>query len=147
VNAGGDLYCLGDRTDGPWRVGIRDPDRGDEIVVVLNVADAAVATSGDYQRYFEYDGIRYHHILDPQTGRPARRARSATVIAPTAERADALATAAFVAGPDAGIQLLDGLENAEGMIIDLAGDLHTSARFGEYVALRQARNRDNEVES
>lgn len=98
VNAGGDLYALGSIEGRPWRVGIRDPDDPQEIVEVLHVADAAVATSGDYQRYLERDGIRYHHVLDPATGRPARLVRSSTVVAPTAEEADALATGLFVQG-------------------------------------------------
>jgi FAD:protein FMN transferase len=98
VNAGGDMYALGNIKGRPWRIGIRDPDDPNEIIEVLHVSDAAVATSGDYQRYFERDGTRYHHILDPSSGRPARHLRSSTVVAPTAEEADALATALFVTG-------------------------------------------------
>ena len=147
VNAGGDLYCLGRRSDGPWRVGIRDPDDAEGIALVLHIEDAAVATSGDYQRYFDYDGIRYHHILDPRSGMPARRARSATVVASSTEYADALATAAFVSGAEAGIRLLDGLEGVEGMIIDSVGVVHESARFGRFVADPPPSNRDYEVRS
>ncbi|MBT8399647.1 MAG: FAD:protein FMN transferase, partial [Rhodothermia bacterium] len=82
VNAGGDLYCLGTNEGKPWRVGVRDPDDASSVIHVLHVTDAAVATSGDYQQYFDYEGVRYHHILNPETGRPARMVRSATVIAP-----------------------------------------------------------------
>ena len=101
VNAGGDLYCLGTNDGEPWRVGIQDPDPSESgqvsVLTAVEVVDASVATSGDYQRYFEAGGVRYHHLLDPTTGLPARRARSATVIATSTERADALAPSAAAA--------------------------------------------------
>ncbi len=99
VNAGGDLRVIGRRGDRPWRIGIRDPF-GKGVAASLQLdGDRSVVTSGDYERYFEYDGRRYHHLLDPRTGRPARGLASVTVVADTAERADAAATALFVAGP------------------------------------------------
>lgn len=106
VNAGGDLYAMGTVDGRPWRVGIRHPDSAEEMIEVLHISDAAVATSGDYQRYFFEAGERYHHILDPATGRPGRLVRSATVVAPSAEEADAMATALFVQG-EAGLTTLD----------------------------------------
>ncbi len=134
VNAGGDMFCLGTAGGEPWRVGVRDPDEAEEILLVLNVADAAVATSGDYQQFFEYDGVRYHHILDPRDGQPARGVRSATVVTTTAERADALATALFVLGADEGLKWLDGIPDAEGLVVDLDGSLRFTEGMRTYVA-------------
>jgi len=99
INAGGDLKVIGRHGDRPWRVGIRDP-RGKGVLAVLDVHDGeAVFTSGDYERYFMWQGRRYHHIIDPRTGYPAEGTRSVTVIHSDAATADAAATALFVAGP------------------------------------------------
>ncbi len=99
IDAGGDIRVIGTKPGGaPWRIGIKNP-RGPGIVKVLEVKDAAVATSGDYENFFEKDGIRYHHLLDPRTGYPARGFQSVTVVSRTCMEADALATAIFVAGP------------------------------------------------
>lgn len=101
VNAGGDLVALGRRGDRPWRIGIQRPGAGD-VLASLDLTDGeAVVTSGDYERGFSYGGRDYHHILDPRTGRPARGARSVTVLHDHAGVADAAATALFVAGPGA----------------------------------------------
>ena len=100
VNAGGDLRAIGAKGGTPWRIGIRNP-RGPGAIAVLEVAgDESVFTSGDYERYFEWEGVRYHHIIDPRTGRPATGIASATVIHRDATTADAAATALMVAGPD-----------------------------------------------
>jgi thiamine biosynthesis lipoprotein len=98
VNVGGDLVTLGHRPDGEaWVVGVRDPQDPARIARCLRVSDRAVATSGDYRRYFDWHGQRYHHLLDPATGAPARSGRhSATVEAVTCLEADARATAALV---------------------------------------------------
>ncbi len=97
VNAGGDLYALGSSPDGDdWKVGIRDPDDVEGTIAEVAVRDAAVATSGDYQRYFEHGARRYHHLLDPDTGAPrVTGERSLTVEAGTCMVADAAATTAF----------------------------------------------------
>ncbi|MFO8173181.1 MAG: FAD:protein FMN transferase [Gemmatimonadota bacterium] len=98
VNLGGDLYAMGVSQDGdPWRVGVQSPDDPGALVATLPMSDRGVATSGDYQRYFEYGGQRYHHLLDPRTGAPSRiEMRSVTVAAATCMDADAAATTAFV---------------------------------------------------
>jgi len=98
VNLGGDLYAMGVSEDGdPWKVGVRSPDDPGSLVATLPMSDVGVATSGDYQRYFEYGGRRYHHLLDPRTGAPAMiRKRSVTVAAQRCMDADAAATTAFV---------------------------------------------------
>lgn len=99
VNAGGDLRVLGRHGGRPWRVGIRDPQGG--LLAAVEVADGeSVFTSGTYERQFEYAGIRYHHIIDPRTGWPARGLSSVTVIGRDGAQADAAATALLVAGPD-----------------------------------------------
>lgn len=99
VNAGGDLRVLGRHGERPWRIGIRHP-RKPGVLASLEVADGeAVFTSGDYERYFTWEGHRYHHILDPRTGRPARGLISVTVVHDDGSEADAAATALFVAGP------------------------------------------------
>lgn len=98
VNLGGDLYAMGVSEDGdPWKVGVQSPDDAQALVATLPMSDRGVATSGDYQRYFEHQGKRYHHLLDPQTGAPSRAPmRSVTVAAESCMAADAGATTAFV---------------------------------------------------
>jgi thiamine biosynthesis lipoprotein len=102
VNVGGDLYVLGGSEDGdPWKVGVRSPDDPEALVATLSMSDRAVATSGDYLQFFEYEGRRYHHLLDPTTGAPSRaRMRSVTVAAESCIDADAGATTAFIASVD-----------------------------------------------
>jgi FAD:protein FMN transferase len=97
VNLGGDLYALGRSADDePWRVGVRDAADPARIAATLDIEDAAVATSGTYEQYFEHGGRRYHHLLDPATAAPrATAATSLTVLADTCTDADAAATAAF----------------------------------------------------
>lgn len=102
VNAGGDLRLLGSRDGQPWRVGIPDPAHPERIAKILYLRDAAVATSGDYERFFVVDGVRYHHIVDPRSGYPATGTRSFTVVLPDGISADAAATAGFVLGPRVG---------------------------------------------
>lgn len=123
VNAGGDINFTGPKQDGsPWRIGIKNPDSPRSLFAVVLVEGKAVVTSGDYERYFiGEDGLRYHHIIDPETGLPARLCRSVTIVAPTAELADLLSTAVFILGPDRGMALVESLEGVEALIWD-AGD-------------------------
>jgi thiamine biosynthesis lipoprotein len=133
VNAGGDMRLLGDRGGKrPWRIGIQHPRDPQRLLATLEVEDVAVVTSGDYERYFEQDGRRYHHLFDPRTGYPATACRSVTVVAPSAMLADALATAVFVLGPKQGISLLQYYPEAQALIIDSTGKEHQSADFAEY---------------
>lgn len=108
VNVGGDLYALGTSSEGsPWRVGVRDPDEPARLLEVLEVEDTAVATSGDYEGFFEHEGVRYHHLLDPATAAPRRTGtRSVTVTAPTCMTADVAATATFGMARADGVGLL-----------------------------------------
>jgi len=135
VNAGGDIRLLGDRAGRTWRIGIQHPRQPEALLATLDLADCSVVTSGDYERYFEVAGRRYHHLFDPQTGRPARLCQSVTVVTERAALADALATAAFVLGPERGLELL-GRYRAEGIIVDAAGKSWTTAGLAGKVAWR-----------
>jgi len=114
IDAGGDIRCMGQKKGG-WNIGIKHP-RDEGLLGIINLTEGSVATSGDYENYFEVQGIRFHHLMDPRTGKPAREALSATVIAPTTLQADAWATALFVMGRD-GIELLNEIAELEGLII------------------------------
>jgi thiamine biosynthesis lipoprotein len=124
INAGGDIVSIGVKRPGkPWRIGVQDPDLGRSIIAVIPLEDRSVVTSGDYERFFEIRGARYHHILDPKTGYPARGMRSVTIVADEAVNADALATAVFVMGGEKGMEFLNNLKNVAGMIMDGSGKL------------------------
>ncbi len=127
VNAGGDSRMLGDRHGRPWVVGIRDPQHKDTIVAKLPLVNEAISTSGDYERYFDEEGVRYHHILVPKTGTSAREVHSATVIGADATTTDALSTSIFVMGPQRGLALIDRLEGIEAVIVDREGRIRFSA--------------------
>lgn len=123
VEAGGDLRYWGVKPDGrPWRFGVQHPRDPERVVAVDDLGLAALATSGDYEQYFEYEGRRYHHLLDPVTGYPARPAVSATVWARTALEADALATATFVAGPQRALALAAEMDSVEVLLYYEADD-------------------------
>ena len=128
VTAGGDSRLLGDRRGRPWMVGIRDPRGDDEQQVAISVplADEAISTSGDYERFFDESGIRYHHIIRPSTGAPVTGVHSATVFGPDAVITDALSTSVFVLGVDKGLTLIGTLPDYESIVIDGAGSVYYS---------------------
>jgi thiamine biosynthesis lipoprotein len=126
VNAGGDTRLLGDRRGKPWVVGIRDPRNEGRVVTRLPLEDEAISTSGDYERYFEEDGVRYHHILVPGTGQSARGVRSATVIGDDATLTDALSTTVFVLGVEPGMRLIARLPGVEAVVVDDQGRIYYS---------------------
>jgi len=132
VNAGGDMYLLGQRPERSWRIGIQHPRQKETVLETVQVRDQAVVTSGDYERFFEEAGIRYHHIFDPQNGLPARGCQSVTIIADSVAMADALATAVFVLGPEAGLQFLTKYPQAEGLIVAADGTLYNSPGWARY---------------
>ncbi len=122
VSAGGDSRIIGDRFGKPWMVGIRDPTKGDGAVITrIPLVDAAISTSGDYERYFDEDGVRYHHIIDPHTGHSASKVRSATVIGPNATRTDGLSKTAFVLGPDKALEIYNRIDDIDAIIVRLDG--------------------------
>jgi thiamine biosynthesis lipoprotein len=138
INAGGDLRLIGRRPDGkPWRIAIRHPRRPGNFIGYLDLVDVAVATSGDYEKYFVLDDRRYHHILDPRTGMPGDMSESVTVLAESACLSDALATGLFVTGARRGLKIIEtqpGLEavfvHAEGETIAVSSGL--AERFGRF---------------
>jgi len=126
VNAGGDIYALGAKPGGkPWVIGVQDPRRPEDLsafIETLYVTDRAVATSGNYARYFEVEGKRYSHIVDPRTGQPVDKVPSATVVAPDGTTADALATAASVLEPEDSIKLAQSLPAVEALLFVKSGE-------------------------
>ncbi len=133
VNAGGDLCVIGDRGDRPWRIGIQHPRDPGALLATLSLENVSVVTSGDYERFFEAQGQRYHHLFDPRTGYPAGLAQSMTVVAPSAALADALATAAFVLGPEQGLALLKEFSQVEGLLVAADGTIFISEGLREKV--------------
>ncbi len=127
VAVAGDIKAFGLKPDGkPWRVGIRNPrqkGKDDEILATLEVRDMAISTSGDYERFFVMDGERFHHILDPKTGYPARGCQSVSIMAKESVTSDSFSTAIFVLGPEKGMKLLRQL-GLEGVIVDSEGKIH-----------------------
>ncbi|UCE18477.1 MAG: FAD:protein FMN transferase [Gemmatimonadota bacterium] len=118
VDAGGDIGLLGSKPDGKlWRIGVQHPRDMQRMIAVIEIDSGSVATSGDYERYFMRDGRRYHHILDPKTGWPARNCMSATIVTKRAMDADILATAVFVLGPEKGLAFIEGLPGVEGLLL------------------------------
>ena len=124
INAGGDLKVIGNHGDRPWRIGIRNP-RGEGVIASLNVTDGeSVFTSGDYERFFNHAGRRYHHIIDPRTGYPAEGLVSVTVIHTNAATADAASTALFVAGTEKWPEIARAMGIEDVMVIDNQGRTH-----------------------
>lgn len=124
INAGGDLRAIGNHGDRPWIIGIRDP-RNEGVFASLKIQeDESVFTSGDYERYFEHQGKRYHHIIDPRTGFPAEGTMSVTVIHSDAATADAASTALFIAGKDHWHSVARNMGIKYVMLIDSKGTVH-----------------------
>lgn len=126
VNAGGDLRAIGRKGDKPWRIGIRDP-RGPGILASIEIQDdESVFTSGDYERFFNYQGRRYHHIIDPRTGYPPEGAMSATVIYPGGGIGGGASTALMVAGPKDWLAVAHGMHLKQAMLVDADRKVYTT---------------------
>jgi thiamine biosynthesis lipoprotein len=121
VNAGGDTRIIGDRFGKPWVVGIRDPDHENKMFLRMPLSDTAFSTSGDYERYFDEDGKRFHHIIDPKTGDSARKVRTVTVISGTATRTDALTKSVFIMGAEEGIAFINTLPDVDAVAVSPDG--------------------------
>ena len=133
ISVGGNVCATGPKPDGtPWTVAVENPDGGD-FLKLLYAEDRSVVTSGDYQRYFELDGVRYHHIIDPDTLEPAAYWRSVTVVADSSAAADCLSTALFTLSQAEGQRLLDQW-GAEALWIGRDGAQVMSPGFSAYLA-------------
>ena len=126
VSAGGDTGLLGDRRGRPWYVGIKHPRAADKTAVKLPLSNESISTSGDYERYFIEEGVRYHHIINPKTGDSARKVVSVSIIGKDATYVDALSTTVFVKGLQAGMAFIEQLPEYEVIIIDNKQTLHVS---------------------
>lgn len=138
VAVAGDISAFGLKPDGkPWRVGIRDP-RGvgqEDVVAIIELAELTISTSGDYERFFESNGKRIHHLISPRTGFPAEGCRSVSIVSPEGALADGYSTGIFVLGPEKGLKLLERI-GLEGIIIDDRGILHTTPGIRRYLELK-----------
>jgi thiamine biosynthesis lipoprotein len=127
VSAGGDSRVIGDRRGRPWTIGIRDPRRGSgDVIAVLPLEDVSISTSGDYERFFDEGGERFHHLIDPATGRSPKDLRSVTVLAEDGLTSEALSKAVFVLGAAKGLALIDSFPGVDAVVVDAAGALHYS---------------------
>jgi thiamine biosynthesis lipoprotein len=137
IQSGGDLYVAGSRGDRPWRAGIQDP-RGPagSIFAAMDLTDSAFSTSGDYERSFMKDGRRYHHIIDPDLGEPAKGSRSVTIVTPRAVVADGLSTGVFILGPEKGMALIEKLQGVEGVIVTDSNNLLVSSGLARRLVVR-----------
>jgi thiamine biosynthesis lipoprotein len=123
VNAGGDLRVGGLKNNQPWSIGIQHPREPENFLAKISISDMAVATSGDYERFFIYEGKRYHHIFNPKDGFPTDDCQSVTILCKEGMMADALATAVFVLGPGKGYALCQKLAGVDCLIVDKEGKI------------------------
>ncbi len=137
INAGGDLRAIGKRGDRNWQIGIRHPRQKGMIASLEVIKDESIFTSGDYERFFDYQGKRYHHILDPRTGYPANEVISVTVIDRNAAVADAAATALFVAGPAQWYEIAKSMGIKWVMLIDKEMKIHMNPAMAKRIHFEQ----------
>ncbi|MGD8311059.1 MAG: FAD:protein FMN transferase [Gammaproteobacteria bacterium] len=145
INTGGDLRGIGRHGDRPWRIGIRHPRESGVLASVELDGDDSVFTSGDYERYFEVDGKRYHHIIDPRSGFPADTTTSVTVIHSDAATADAAATALFVAGPGEWLDIARRMGVHYVMLVDTSGVIHMNPAMQERIRFEPGMSADIRV--
>jgi FAD:protein FMN transferase len=117
VTAGGDSRLIGDHMGRPWVIAIQHPDNPQKVVTRIPVSDTAVSTSGDYERYFDENGVRYHHIIDPRTGHSASMVRSATILAPTATQTDGMSKTAFVLGAERTLEIINRMPDFDAVFV------------------------------
>ena len=127
VSAGGDSRAIGDRRGRPWSVAIRHPRQPSEVVAVLPLEDTSISTSGDYERYFEEDGQRHHHLIDPATGCSPRSVHSVTILAADGLTSEALSKTVFVMGAQRGLALIETLHGIDAVVVDSHGALRASS--------------------
>ncbi|MBZ0198954.1 MAG: FAD:protein FMN transferase [Ignavibacteriaceae bacterium] len=129
VNAGGEIKGVGSN----WIVGVKHPRNQQALLTKLKLNGSAVATSGDYEQYFEVNGIRYHHIINPATGYPAQGLQSVTIVADNNRWADGVSTAVFVLGEVKGMKLVESLKNTEALLVDSNGKEIISSGFNKFL--------------
>ena len=136
IYAGGDITTIGAKPDGSaWRVGVQHPRESEELIAIVELKSKTIVTSGDYERYFIDDGVRYHHIIDPESGYPAQGVISVTIYGAQAVDADALSTAVFVLGMDRGKELIEGLPGYEAIIVNQDGNIWVSSGLADRITL------------
>jgi FAD:protein FMN transferase len=136
IQDGGDLYVSGRKGDRPWKLGIADPrDASAARFATIELSNATLSTSGDYERSFVKDGRRYHHLLDPDVGLPAMGCRSVTIVTDSALLADALSTGVFILGPDEGMALIERLDKVEGVIVTAKNEVLISSGLKGHVEI------------
>lgn len=136
IQSGGDLYVAGRNHEAPWTLGIADP-RGTngQTFATLELGDGTFSTSGDYERFFIKAGVRYHHLLDPDSGTPAAGTRSVTIVTDSAMLADTLSTGVFILGPVQGMALIEKLNQVEGVIVTAANQVLVSSGLQGHVTI------------
>ena len=133
INAGGDLYFSGNRNGEPWSCGIQDPDNNVNVLLKFKIkSDCAVVTSGNYERFFMFEGKKYHHIIDPRTGYPGTGTKSVTVFAKDAAFADAYATSFFLLGYERSLEIIDKNKDVAFIMIDENGDILKSENISSF---------------
>jgi thiamine biosynthesis lipoprotein len=136
IQAGGDLYVGGQKDGRPWRLGINDPrGREGDSFATVDLSDSTFSTSGDYARFFMKDGVRYHHILDPSAGQPARLCRSVTIVSESPVLADAIAKGVFILGPEKGMALVERIPKLEAVIVTAKNQVLVSAGLKDRFSL------------
>lgn len=137
VNAGGDLRVGGLKFGKPWTIGIRDPRNSEKLIAKISLSDSALATSGDYEKFFIYQSKRYHHIINPKDGLPAGGCRSVSIIAREGILADAMATAVFVLGPEKGYILCQNTKEFNCIIVDKYGNINITPSIKEIISFTE----------
>jgi len=133
IDAGGDISTLGSKPEGElWQLALANPDDTSDSLAIFRVSDKAVATSGNYERYFDPEA-KVGHIMDPKTGYPTSSCISVTIIADSCTHADTLATAVFVMGPQDGLALVESLDDVECLIVDTERNIHQSSGLSKYL--------------
>jgi thiamine biosynthesis lipoprotein len=138
IQSGGDVYASGTNNGPPWKLGIADPRGDHSAFAAVELRNSTLSTSGDYERFFMKDGVRYHHLVDPDRGEPARLCRSVTIVADRATTADILSTGVFIMGPGEGMALIEQLPDVEGVIVTATNEVLISSGLKGRVEIKGA---------
>ncbi len=133
IAVAGDIWVLGRRDDGmPWRIGVQHPREHDKVMAILNLSDKYVSTSGDYERFVIKENKRYHHIIDPRTGKPSKGVISATLVGDKGAFIDPLTKVPFILGPEEGLKIVRQA-GAEAIIVDDQGKVYTTDGISRFL--------------